>query len=336
MPPSNLWSRAEFRASWSRVGVWSKLRVGRLAQSRWTTQFHRIAMSKSFRFVIAGFLFGSLAIVSCRGGTETVVPPIVFTLTPASTLVPAQSPFPAFTVTPDPTFIPDTGWSQLHPGLERRVINLFDDEEQRIEYLYILRLEPEYYQFDVAYHPEPQTLEAWQAETGALVVVNGGYFRKENERYIPNGLTVVKGEVIGSSYDAFGGMLAITDNGPELRWLAQTPYNPTEPLRGALQSFPLLVKPGGEIGFPIDAEDNQQARRTVIGQDKGGRILFILAPMGYFTLHQLSAYLVASDLAFDIALNLDGGPSSGLVLSSPWEEISAYTLLPIVITVQGR
>jgi hypothetical protein len=300
------------------------------------SQFHQITMRKSIHLFISGLLFGILIIAACRRDTESTVAPTAFTLTSTSTLVPTQSPFPAFTGTPVATFVPDTGWSQLHPGLERRMVNLFDDTQQRIEYLYLLRLDPEYFQFDVAYHPEPQTLEAWQAETGALIVVNGGYFRKENERYIPNGLTVTYGEVIGSSYGDFGGMLAITENGPELRWLAQTPYNPMEPLRGALQSFPLLVKPGCEIGFPSDLEDNQQARRTVIGQDTQGRILIILAPMGYFTLHQLSAYLIASDLSLDIALNLDGGPSSGLVLSNPWEEISAYTLLPIVITVRGR
>jgi hypothetical protein len=229
----------------------------------------------------------------------------------------AQSPFPVFTLTPVPTLVPDTGWNQLQPGLERRIINLFGDQGQRVECLYILRLEPEHFRLDVAYDPEPQTLEAWQAETDALIVVNGGYFRKEGEGYIPNGLTVVKGEAIGSSYDGFGGMLAITNNGPELRWLAQTPYRPTEPLRGALQSFHLLVRPGGENGFSSDLEDHQQARRTVIGQDKDARILFVLAPVGHFTLHQLSAYLIASDLAIDIALDLDGGPSSGLLLSSP-------------------
>jgi hypothetical protein len=293
-------------------------------------------MSKSFYLVLTGLLFGSLAVANCRHVAETAKSTTVPTVTPTSTLVPAQSPSPVFTATPAPTLIPDTGWNRLHPGLERRIINIFDEKGRRIEYLYILRLEPEYYQFDVAYHPEPQTLEAWRVETDALVVVNGGYFRKENERYLPDGLIIVKGEAIGSSYDAFGGMLVITNNGPELRWLAQTPYNPTEPLRGALQSFPLLVKPGGKIGFSKDLEDNQPARRTVIGQDKVGRILFILAPEGYFTLHQLSAYLTASDLALDIALNLDGGPSSGLLLSNPREEISVYTLLPVVITVQAR
>ena len=46
----------------------------------------------------------------------------------------------------------------------------------------------------------------------------------------------------------------------------------------------MLVKPGGELGFPAEREDNVAARRTVIAQDQAGRILFIVAPRGYFTL----------------------------------------------------
>ncbi len=289
----------------------------------------------------------TLAMAGCKLVTQPAVLPTapaftpatpspLPTFTPASTLAPVQPPSPTFTATPIPTEPADTGWKPIQPGLERRVINLFNDKGQRYEYLYILRLEPKYYLFDVAYHPEPQTLDAWQAETGALIVVNGGYFRSDNQGYIPTGLTVVKGKALGASYVGFGGMLAVTRNGPELRSLAQTPYHPGEELQAALQSFPLLVKPGGKLGFPAALEDNQYARRTVIAQDRQGRILFILAPKGFFTLHQLSAYLTASDLDLDIALNLDGGPSSGLLLSNPKEEISMGTLLPIVITVQEK
>ena len=66
----------------------------------------------------------------------------------------------------------------------------------------------------------------------------------------------------------------------------------------------------------------------------------LAAPKGYFTLHQLSKFLVESDLGLDIALNLDGGPSTGMLLaSSPaqlFEEIPAYSVLPVVITVSAR
>jgi hypothetical protein len=103
-----------------------------------------------------------------------------------------------------------------------------------------------------------------------------------------------------------------------------------------LQSFPLLVRPDGELGFPAEFEDHVQARRTVIALDREGRILFILTPRGHFTLHQLSLYLTESDLNLDIALNLDGGPSTGIRVADPHEIIPSQTLLPIVILVYPR
>lgn len=248
------------------------------------------------------------------------------------------TPIPSLTAVPSPIITPTPGkfdWSPIQPGLERRTLNLTADNKY-LDSLYILRLEPEYFQFDVAYDPKGLTLEAWQAQTGALIVLNGGYFRLENESYLPNGLTVIKGVPMGSSYSDFGGMFAVTEMGPELRWLAHQPYDPNELLLAALQSFPILIKPGGKLGFPAQYEDNLAARRTVIAQDQEGRILLMVAPQGNLTLHQLSAYLTDSDLKLDIALNLDGGPSSGIILAEPSETIPALSPLPVVITVQQR
>ncbi len=42
----------------------------------------------------------------------------------------------------------------------------------------------------------------------------------------------------------------------------------------------------------------------MIAQDGQGRVLFLVAPLGYFTLYQLSQWLVNSDLDVQIALNL--------------------------------
>ena len=103
-----------------------------------------------------------------------------------------------------------------------------------------------------------------------------------------------------------------------------------------MQSFPLLVKPGGQLGFPAESEDNVRARRTAVAQDKEGRLVFLITPRGYFTLHQLSLYLTESDLNLEIALNLDGGPSSGIMLAEPREVIPSQVLLPIVILVYTR
>jgi exopolysaccharide biosynthesis protein len=216
------------------------------------------------------------------------------------------------------------------------MIRLYNEQNQHIESIYIFRLDQNLFRLDVAYHVTPQSLEDWQRETNARMVINGGFFRVENEKYIPNGLTIVNGQALGDSYEGFGGMLAIHEGLAQLRWLVQEPYDTGEQLWAALQSFPLLVKPGGELGFPAEFEDNLQARRTAIAQDREGRILFLLAPRGHFTLHQLSLFLTGSDLNLNIAINLDGGPSSGIMLAEPREVILSQSLLPIVILVYSR
>jgi hypothetical protein len=227
----------------------------------------------------------------------------------------------------------DSDWESIQRGLERRKIILQDAAFNPLEELLILRIDPEWFSFDVAYDPQGKDLETWHSATGAAVVVNGGYFRRENEMFVPDGLIVVGGRPIGSSYGSFAGMLAIRNTGPELRWLKTKPYDPQEPLSAALQCFPMLIKPGGHIGFPEESEDNIQARRTVVGQDGRGKMVFLVSSLGYFTLRQLSVYLYDSDLDLDIAMNLDGGPSSGMFIDDPREIIPALTLLPIVVTV---
>lgn len=260
-------------------------------------------------------------------GCQTAVSPSP-TFTPAPQLPISPPPLPAAT----PTAPPDTGWQPLQPGLERRVITLLDEAERPYESLYLLRLEPDQFRFEIAYQPgEPKGLLEWQAATGALIVVNGGFFTETNQA---TGLIVIDGQPSGTSYVDFGGMLAITDAGPEIRWLVERPYTPNDSLQYALQSFPILLKPGGVLGYPD--EDGRPARRTVIGMDENGRFLIILTRRSAFTLHQLSAWLTASDLALDIALNLDGGTSSGLILADPREELLPFVLLPTVIIIHPR
>ena len=265
------------------------------------------------------------------------------TLVPTATIL-SRAPVATDTVIPTPipsptaTIVPtrDANWTLLQPGLERRVFEIYNSQNQHVESLYVWRLDQNHFRMDVAYVERPKSLDTWQQETNADLVLNGGYFSIENERYFPDGLAISNGEAFGRSFNGFGGMLAIDQSGAELRWLVQEPYNPNEQLQAALQSFPILVQPGGELGFPADRENYARARRTVIAQDRDGRMLFMVAPEGYFTLHQLSVYLTESDLNLDVALNLDGGGSTGILVAEPREIISPRTLLPFVILVHAR
>jgi hypothetical protein len=230
----------------------------------------------------------------------------------------------------------NAGWPLVQPGLERRVIQIYDDQNQQVESLYVWRIDQNYFRMDVAYADTHKSLQTWQEETNAAIVMNGGYFSIDNGRFLPDGLTIVNGKAVGSSFEGYGGMLAIKQDRAELRSLVQEPYNPNESLQAALQSFPVLVQPGGKLGFGAEREDGARARRTVIGQDKQGRILLIVAPEGHFTLHELSAYLTESDLNLDIAVNLDGGGSTGILVANPLEIIPSKVLLPFVILVYAR
>ena len=295
------------------------LRVGELASER----------MRGWPKAGLNLICGLLLLVGCTAvplaNLEAPTPILV-----APTTEPTPTRSPGHLVTPSPP--PDSGWQLLRTGLEQRSITLDDGQGQPKEKLYLLRLEPEAFQFGVAYRPRrPQSLATWQAETEALLVVNGSYFTEE---FVATGLIISDGQASGTGYGSFAGMLAVTAAGPQLRWLQERPYDPAEPLQHALQSFPVLVKPGGQVGFP--EEDGIRSRRTVVGQDRDGRILFILAPWGSFTLHQLSNFLVGSDLNLEIALNLDGGTSTGLLLADPAQEIPAFVPLPAVITVHER
>ncbi len=200
------------------------------------------------------------------------------------------------------------------------------------ERLLLIRLEPDAYRFAVGYTPgAPRALAAWTEATGALIVVNGGFFTPE---YQSTGLIVADGQVSGTSYGAFAGMFAVDGDGPTVRSLAVQPYRPDEPLEAAVQSFPLLIRP--DDPGPHPEEDGQPARRTVVAEDAEGRLLFILATEGALSLRALSEQLLASDLDLVIALNLDGGGSSGLLLADPPAGVPAFTPLPAVILVYPR
>ena len=255
---------------------------------------------------------------------------------PPVTPPPTPTPSAVPTLVSTSETVPDTGWSLIQPGLERRVIEVYDDQNLPVESVHIWRVDQNHFRMDVAFEEVPKSLDAWQKETNAAMVVNGGFFSIENERYFPNGLTVLHGEASGRSYDGYGGMLAIHEYGAELRWLVERPYAPGEQFQAALQSFPILVKPGGELGYPEERENHVGARRTVVAQDREGRILFIVTPQGHFTLHQLSVYLTESDLNLEIAINLDGGGSTGILVANPRELISPTRPIPFVILVYPR
>ena len=111
---------------------------------------------------------------------------------PAATRIATPTPMLSVPLTFDT--VGDTGWSLLQPGLERRVTRIYNEQNQHVESVHVWRLDQNYFRMDVAFDETPRSMESWQRQTKALMVVNGGYYSVENERYFPNGLTIVNGE----------------------------------------------------------------------------------------------------------------------------------------------
>ena len=196
------------------------------------------------------------------------------------------------------------------------------------ERLIIVRLDSTAVRFRVHYDPvAPCPVNAWAGRLQPLLVVNGGYFTPENETV---GLLIGDGRAWGTPYGDFAGMFAVTASEQvSVRWLRGQPYDPDEPLTEVLQSFPVLIKPGGVMGFPANADDGRPSRRTVVAQDSQWHILFIVAPRGYLSLHELARFLAGSDLDLDVALNLDGGFSTGLWLRTNGAPVEVNSLVPV-------
>lgn len=238
--------------------------------------------------------------------------------------------------------LPDTGWRQLEPGVELRQMDVSVAPEGTKERLSIVRVNPAHVRLRVHYSPmDAKPISAWAAPLEeTLLVINGSYFAPESEQGRQTvGLVISDGQRWGRPLDNYAGMLAVgADEQVSVRWLRDRPYNPEEPLTQAVQSFPVLVKPGGLMGFPADADDGITARRTVVAQDTQGNILLLVAPRGTLSLHELARFLVESDLTIGVALNLDGGASTGMWLSGTEMrvQIDSFAPVPTVIAVERR
>lgn len=147
---------------------------------------------------------------------------------------------------------------------------------------------------------------------GALAVVNGGYFEPD---FRPSTWLKSGGvELAKKSDTSKGGVLAFGGRGFYLGPFKGLSFEPTL----AVQSFPLIVEADGKPG--IHRDDGRRAARTVAcaaGDEL--RFIVISAPRGegptLFESVPVLARPAPRGFGCRVALNLDGGPSSGVWFS---------------------
>ncbi len=185
----------------------------------------------------------------------------------------------------------------------------------------------------------------------AALVVNGGYFTPERK---PTGLLVTSGRtlhpLVPKGGAAGSGVFVLEENRARLLPRAQAKGRDFSRARFAIQAGPRLIEPDGKDG--IHSDDGARANRTAIGADGKGRIALVVthagakSPSGTTsgpTLFELQRLLgtdglgrIAPELALRFALNLDGGPSTGLHVPSESMDLPERSPVHSVITLRVK
>ena len=225
-------------------------------------------------------------------------------------------------------------WYSGTPGVEVRYED-WKSPGNNEDTVTIVRFDLRHISLSVAYQPaQPLSMSEWMRKEHATTIINGGYFDNQN---IATALVISNGQSFGTSYNGFGGMLSVDNQGHiDLRSLSERPYDPNnEQLQQATQSSPMLILHGKTTQFNANAAGS---RRSIAAIDKQGRLLFIASPGTAFSLGELEDLLVGSDLSIDRALNLDGGASTGLYVNAGSQQVAidSITDLPLVIVVKAK
>lgn len=145
----------------------------------------------------------------------------------------------------------------------------------------------------------------------AVAAINGGYFQPN---FQPSGLVRLSGRDIQAlgAEGVLSGIVAIDPAGV-LRLLPRDVA--LDGVHSAIQAGPFVIDPGGAVGVTPRAAS---ANRSLLASDDHGRLLLLVT--GTLTLHQVATVLHDHPQAFGMerierALNLDGGPSTGLSLA---------------------
>lgn len=219
-------------------------------------------------------------------------------------------------------------WISVGKGAERAEFS-FATSSGAIIVLY--RFQPEHYRWRFLQALPPKNLLGWKGSaTGSVLMVNGVFFHEDE---LPSGFLKIKGEQIGKRrFDEDKSGIMVLDPTPKiLKTSLDDPRVVAAQEVG--QSYPFLLMDGEPR---VATDTGKIARRTFIGEDRDGRIYVGIVPFASISLHNLAQVLKKLPITWQHVLNLDGGPSSGLISSfrRHSELIDSYAQVPNVISVE--
>jgi len=147
----------------------------------------------------------------------------------------------------------------------------------------------------------------------ALAVCNGGYFNAGGD-FGPSGLEIANKVRVGQFTNNAGlvGALKVAQDKASLVW--ENEFRDVPEITEFVQCSPWLVGEGRVVPVPPPKEPEQRNHRTFIMTDGSGRwAIGVCKRTGWLELaHILVTPGIITEMKVQRALNLDGGPSTGL------------------------
>jgi uncharacterized protein YigE (DUF2233 family) len=210
-------------------------------------------------------------------------------------------------------------WKSLGPGLEFTTMRGDPYCRRGSSQLAVLRLDPRRVDIRVHHYTrqpgrEPLTIGEWQRRTGAAAVFNAGQYYPD---YSYMGLLVSRGEVISSRiHSRYRAVLVAAPSaggrGARVLDLDRDRLDRRHPAwKEVAQSFMLFDR----NGTTRVRKSDQVANRTVVAEDKSGRLVVITSEGGY-TLWDFSRLLREGNLGLSHAMSMDGGYEAELCVST--------------------
>ena len=178
--------------------------------------------------------------------------------------------------------------------------------------LVVLRHAPNLVQYGILFESDPEKarqLSQWLDEAPeAMAGVNCGFYWDNDGKFLHMGLLEVDERRLSPVRGNWGSALVIRNGQAKV---VRTPSKRIPPMTFGIQGWPTLLWQG-EVVSELDAIDNgDMARRTAVGVDETGRVLWIVDNLGS-TLREFAYRLQQADLGLVDVVNLDGGASTGL------------------------
>ncbi len=235
--------------------------------------------------------------------------------------------------------IGDDKWRNIDNGVDFKSIKLKRSESGLDIIIKLLRMDLKLIKARILYSKNPETnfqnVKNIVEKYNAIAAINGSFFDINGN---PLGLLIVDGKTINNrvvTHSIYSGIFYVKDDVPYIVYRDNfTPVGVTQ----ALQVGPILIADGKDTeGFK---DMHSIHYRSGIAIDDSGRVIIYVTDTNYkgISLYEIRQVMRLPDIGCINVLNLDGGGSTQMYISTPSfsDHIAGSADIPVVIGFYRR